>query len=52
MKKVKRIPAPPQEIKKLEVEVYCCVSIKSKAQKASLMNQIWCYTKQILNHDD
>lgn len=46
------IPVPPKEIKKLKVAAYCRVSTKSKAQRASLMNQIWFYTDQILNHDD
>lgn len=38
--------------KRLKVAAYCRVSTKSKAQRASLMNQIWCYTEQILNHND
>lgn len=52
MKKIRMIPVPPKEIKKLKVAAYCRVSTKSKKQRASLMNQIWYYTEQILNHDD
>ena len=40
VKKVRMIPVPPKEFKKLKVAAYCRVSTKSKAQKASLMNQI------------
>lgn len=52
MKKIRFIPVPPKETKRLRVATYCCVNTRSKKQQASLFRQIWGYMNQILNHPD
>lgn len=52
MKKIRLIPVPPKEPKRLRVAAYCRVSTRSKEQRASLFRQIWAYMNQILNHPD
>ena len=52
MKKIRLIPVPPKEPKRLRVAAYCRVSTRSKEQRASRFRQIWAYMNQILNHPD
>lgn len=52
MKKIRLIPVPPKEPKRLRVAAYCRVSTRSKEQRAILFRQIWAYMNQILNHPD
>ena len=49
VKKIRLIPVPPKEPKRLRVAAYCRVSTRSKEQQASLFRQIWAYMNQILN---
>ena len=50
VKKIRLIPVPPKEPKRLRVAAYCRVSTRSKEQQASLFRQIWAYMNQILNN--
>jgi len=52
MKKIRYIPAKPNENKKLKAAAYCRVSTLSPAQRRSLKLQIKTYTEMILNHPD
>ncbi len=40
MKKIRLIPVPPKEPKRLRVAAYCRVSTRSKEQRAILFRQI------------